>query len=416
MNPNFFTTAALDGHYTWSGPNNQMSAMSSQQPNPTSVMNPVMESVNQGDLSLLEDTTNALNYSDRLRSAFNQSWQAYEQLEMHRHSMAIARGTAPQVIGTPAVYATTRPSHPYPQAGRALPQGAVPVVPQPAYLMPQPILSFQAPTDTQNVSNIGLNGYLPPPSRSNPQLMPADAAAAIAQQRRRQAQQAQAQAQAQAQNVTSNGTTAAGQPQAQASAPNTRRRARRADDPGLHHSRRPSPPRYEGGTSQAAAVQYSELANPAARNYAAYSMLTPQQRGVLSQRLQLENIMRLREDTEALRLYQQRLYHEQAAAAAEPAPPSKGLDNMNDGRPEPKETEEMMVNLECKACFSQLVDTVVLPCGHAILCRWCADQHMPSSRADKTRPKGHATCPMCRKPVKQKVRIPRSHTSQAHVY
>ncbi|OAX78953.1 hypothetical protein ACJ72_06737 [Emergomyces africanus] len=84
---------------------------------------------------------------------------------------------------------------------------------------------------------------------------------------------------------------------------------------------------------------------------------------------------------------------------------AKGLDNKNDGRPKPKETEELTVNLECKACMSQLIDTVMLPCGHAVLCRWCADQHMPSSRVDKTKPRGTATCPMCRKPVKQKVFI-----------
>jgi antibiotic biosynthesis monooxygenase (ABM) superfamily enzyme len=81
------------------------------------------------------------------------------------------------------------------------------------------------------------------------------------------------------------------------------------------------------------------------------------------------------------------------------------LDNQNDGRPEPKEAEEMTVILECKVCLSQIVDTVLIPCGHAVLCRWCANQHMPSSRADHTRPKKPATCPMCRKPVKQKVSI-----------
>ncbi|PGH08567.1 hypothetical protein GX51_01086 [Blastomyces parvus] len=88
---------------------------------------------------------------------------------------------------------------------------------------------------------------------------------------------------------------------------------------------------------------------------------------------------------------------------AEPVTPVKGLDCAEDGRPEPKETEELTVNLECKACMSQLIDTVVLPCGHAVLCRWCADQHMPSSRMDKTKPRTAATCPMCRQHVRQKV-------------
>ncbi|OJD23747.1 hypothetical protein ACJ73_04901 [Blastomyces percursus] len=90
----------------------------------------------------------------------------------------------------------------------------------------------------------------------------------------------------------------------------------------------------------------------------------------------------------------------------EPNSPVKGLDSAEDGRPEPKETEELTVNLECKACMSQLIDTVVLPCGHAVLCRWCADQYMPSSRVDKTKPRPSATCPVCRQNVRQKVTIP----------
>ncbi|PGH01151.1 hypothetical protein AJ80_09046 [Polytolypa hystricis UAMH7299] len=87
----------------------------------------------------------------------------------------------------------------------------------------------------------------------------------------------------------------------------------------------------------------------------------------------------------------------------QPAPAPKGLDNQNDGRPEPKESEELTINIECKVCMSQLIDTVVLPCGHAVLCRWCADQHIPSAKTDYTRPAGKASCPMCRKPVSRKV-------------
>ena len=82
---------------------------------------------------------------------------------------------------------------------------------------------------------------------------------------------------------------------------------------------------------------------------------------------------------------------------------AKGLDNRNDGRPEPKTEDELKVTLECKVCFSQLVDTVLLPCGHAIMCQWCANQHVPSTRHDKTRPMKPAKCPMCRKAIKQKV-------------
>ncbi|KAL4784643.1 hypothetical protein BJX76DRAFT_215573 [Aspergillus varians] len=78
------------------------------------------------------------------------------------------------------------------------------------------------------------------------------------------------------------------------------------------------------------------------------------------------------------------------------------LDTPQESRPEPKETDELTINMECKICMGQLVDTVLIPCGHAILCRWCADQHIPSSKGF---PRGKANCPMCRELVRQKHRI-----------
>ncbi|KAL6234971.1 hypothetical protein BDW75DRAFT_152034 [Aspergillus navahoensis] len=78
------------------------------------------------------------------------------------------------------------------------------------------------------------------------------------------------------------------------------------------------------------------------------------------------------------------------------------LDTPKEVRPEPKESEEMTINLECKICMGQIVDTVLLPCGHAILCRWCADELMPSSKGYL---KERVSCPMCRELVKQKHRI-----------
>ena len=97
----------------------------------------------------------------------------------------------------------------------------------------------------------------------------------------------------------------------------------------------------------------------------------------------------------------------------------RGLDR-DDGRPEPKEDAEMMVNMECKICFSQLASVAVLPCGepfkppivdsslmvitgHCVMCKWCADQTIPSHKADRTRPAGVVNCPVCRKRVKQRV-------------
>lgn len=92
-----------------------------------------------------------------------------------------------------------------------------------------------------------------------------------------------------------------------------------------------------------------------------------------------------------------RLENGRAHARAASAPKSKGLDDQNDGRPPAKDSKELTVNLECKVCMSQLVDTVLLPCGHAVLCRWCARQHMSDNKT--AAPK----CPMCRVTIKLKV-------------
>ena len=81
----------------------------------------------------------------------------------------------------------------------------------------------------------------------------------------------------------------------------------------------------------------------------------------------------------------------------------RGLDQPDDGRPAPKSDEDMTVKLECKICYQQLADTVVLPCGHLVMCEWCAMQHIPSHHGDHTRPKRPTDCPLCRKRVKQKV-------------
>jgi len=83
----------------------------------------------------------------------------------------------------------------------------------------------------------------------------------------------------------------------------------------------------------------------------------------------------------------------------------RGLDVEDDGRPEPKGDEELTMKLDCKVCYTQLADTACLPCGHLVLCQWCSEQHSPVMQHDKTRPRRPANCPLCRKRIKQKVRI-----------
>ncbi|MCJ1244689.1 hypothetical protein MMC30_001888 [Trapelia coarctata] len=88
----------------------------------------------------------------------------------------------------------------------------------------------------------------------------------------------------------------------------------------------------------------------------------------------------------------------------EPEPP-KSLDK-DDGRPAPLDDEDMVVKMECKICFAQIATIALLPCGHCVMCKWCADEAVPSHKLDVTAPASRkATCPVCRKRVKQKATI-----------
>lgn len=109
-------------------------------------------------------------------------------------------------------------------------------------------------------------------------------------------------------------------------------------------------------------------------------------------------INRVIRDT-ALRAVRRRILAEQRNSRGAPS-----LEERDDGRPAPKEVAEMTVKLDCKICMSQVVDTVIMPCGHAVLCRWCADLLIPSSLGDATRCAESVRCPICRAGVSRKVR------------
>lgn len=73
-------------------------------------------------------------------------------------------------------------------------------------------------------------------------------------------------------------------------------------------------------------------------------------------------------------------------------------------RPPPMDPDSMMLDMSCSICKEHLVDTVVIPCGHAVMCNWCADLHVPGRKHDKTVPKDRsAKCPMCRTRIRHKV-------------
>ena len=90
---------------------------------------------------------------------------------------------------------------------------------------------------------------------------------------------------------------------------------------------------------------------------------------------------------------------------AEQEPEARGLDAPDTGRPEPKADEELQVELECKICYTQISEIACLPCGHLVMCRWCSEQHSPCHAQDRTRPRRAAACPVCRKGIRQKVRV-----------
>ncbi|KAI4199950.1 MAG: hypothetical protein LQ350_004302 [Teloschistes chrysophthalmus] len=85
--------------------------------------------------------------------------------------------------------------------------------------------------------------------------------------------------------------------------------------------------------------------------------------------------------------------------------PAASLDN-DTTRPGPLSEEAKMVKMECKICFAQISNHVILPCGHCCLCKWCCDQLFPRAPTDRTRPADrNAACPMCRKKVKSIVEM-----------
>lgn len=87
----------------------------------------------------------------------------------------------------------------------------------------------------------------------------------------------------------------------------------------------------------------------------------------------------------------------------------RGLDAPDTGRPQEAMTDEQMtVKLECQVCYSQMAIIAMLPCGHLTMCQWCSDQHSPTLAHDRTRPRRPAACPVCRKGIRQKVKVFRS--------
>jgi hypothetical protein len=122
------------------------------------------------------------------------------------------------------------------------------------------------------------------------------------------------------------------------------------------------------------------------------SQIRPQGAGLPPNALAEVNRVRLSFEEELARI----------RAARPPPPPLMTLDTQPD-RPAPKTDEEMTKVLACQVCYQQIADIAVLPCGHMVMCQWCADVVVPVKHGHI--PARATKCPMCRKQVKQRFRI-----------
>jgi hypothetical protein len=84
-----------------------------------------------------------------------------------------------------------------------------------------------------------------------------------------------------------------------------------------------------------------------------------------------------------------------------PSPPRPTLDTSD--RPPPLTDAQMMKNLACQVCYAQIADIAVVPCGHMVMCQWCADVVVPVRH--NTIPARVSNCPMCRKRIQQRFKV-----------
>ena len=95
--------------------------------------------------------------------------------------------------------------------------------------------------------------------------------------------------------------------------------------------------------------------------------------------------------------------HAAQARMARAPIPARTLDDPE--RPENMKEEDMKIMSDCKVCFGQIADVVLLPCAHMVLCQWCADAVAPAhpARPDYCSPRSQ--CPVCRAKVEKKVKV-----------
>jgi hypothetical protein len=153
-----------------------------------------------------------------------------------------------------------------------------------------------------------------------------------------------------------------------------------------------TPPWANDSTTWAASSNSMNVPTPTA---ASSSGGIPEMRSSLQQIT--SELQRLRLASEAVASARQAL-HAQRHAEVQP----QTLDSQP-GRPPPKTDAEMTKVLACQVCYQQTADIALLPCGHMVMCLWCADVVIPVKHSHV--PIRPSKCPMCRKVVKQRFRI-----------
>jgi hypothetical protein len=72
--------------------------------------------------------------------------------------------------------------------------------------------------------------------------------------------------------------------------------------------------------------------------------------------------------------------------------------------PDPIQDENLTEKMDCKICLLQKATIVLLPCGHLMMCEWCANRQIPGKPNNPSLPlTGDRECPKCRTKVKLRV-------------
>ena len=135
-----------------------------------------------------------------------------------------------------------------------------------------------------------------------------------------------------------------------------------------------------------------------------FPTLTPMHRTTVDpdlRRLQESNTLRPEYANLTYRAQAPRTHAQNRRASEEPSL----LTNLS-ALPPPMKQEDLKVMRDCKVCYEQLADVLLLPCGHCVLCRWCAAEHISPTAHNSTVVLSSVdgpTCPMCRSNVRSKV-------------